>query len=161
MPDTPTHDKATLVAGVTVGLIGIVVKEPLLIPATIGCLSGLLISPDWDWDGWLVHGEEKTYIVSNRKVTYSESKIRRVYGKVIRRWPKVIQPWLRAYALTFSHRKGRVKGLSHTPILGTILRCCWLVFPLILLWFFPEVTIYWFSGLLLVDSFHLLLDFKF
>jgi uncharacterized metal-binding protein len=160
MSDTLTHDLVCAGTGLFLVTGYVVTKQHYLLPASLGAFSGLLMSPDWDWDGWLVNGNDKTYIVSGRKTSQFEMRKKRVYGKVIRRWPYLIQKWLQVYALVFNHRKGNKHGLSHTFLLGTLIRCIWLIFPLIVAYFFPIIMLSWFVGLLVVDSLHIFMDFN-
>lgn len=159
MPGTPVHDTSCiLLASAQIG-IAVLLQEPLFIFSAIGSFNGLLYSPDWDWDGQLVSNKGYTSIVSGRNLSQTEHSIRRVFGKVSKRWPEPLRSWLKVYALIFSHRKGKRIGLSHTPFIGTLIRLFWLPFPFLVLLFSPSIFFCWLIGLVLADLLHLFLDF--
>jgi len=154
--DTRYHDvSAFALAGTQIALAA-VFDQSLLVFSGLGSLSGLLLSPDLDWRGELVYdGFDVTRIATsiNPKREW-EYRRKRIYSKVARRWPVPLRQWWFLFALTLSHR-----GLSHEPVLGTLLRLVWIA-PLVALaaWFFPIQTGLWACGLLAIDLAHWLLD---
>ena len=165
MPNTPTHDLVTIVQATGLAGIGLVTMEPWLAPVALGALSGLLFSPDWDWDGLLVENRHshRRRIITNKSrwgMEDNERVERRIYGKVIRRWPSPIRQWLQVYALIFSHR-----GVSHAPIVSTMMRVLWVGLPalpiaaLMIGWTrFVVWFVLWFIGLCIADMTHIVLD---
>jgi hypothetical protein len=118
--------------------LGYWTKQPGLYIMATGSLSGLLFSPDWDYNLDL------------------PEKI--VFGRVLRRFRHIplYYQYLCLYALIFPHRS----FFSHFPIISTLIRVTWAIFPLVLLWYLPVHTILWLIGLILADTVHYLLDFK-
>ncbi len=89
---------------------------------------------------------------------YSMARLR-----LTRRFGILARAWCAVYDHLFRHR-----GLSHTPVLGTLTRLAWLVLPLAILAFLcylspPPVewwpfVAWWVGGLMLADTLHAALD---
>ena len=152
--NTPAHDRATTTLFLATAGVAVVTQsvEIGLIAAGVGL--GFLISPDWDWVGYQVfhRGLGKTYMVSLRPPHSDEEVLEVVYGRVLRRWPDVIQWIFYPYARLFKHR-----GISHHWLWGTLSRLVYLVFPIPLAIYFP-VVLWVYLGLWFADLIHLLLD---
>lgn len=152
--DTWVHDLSCV--GLFVGqlVVGAIFEEPLIIYSSLGALSGLLLTPDLDWDGGLVwnHNYESRYVVT-RRLAFQEKLIRKIYSRASRRWPAPFRQWWEMYARLFDHRK-----ISHTPIIGTFTRLLW-IFPILFLFVVVPVQFGLFViGLIIADIGHWLLD---
>jgi len=155
--DTKVHDLACLALGTATAATALILKEPSVLLTSAGALSGTLISPDWDWDGFIVETQGIKRLVSSTHYV-GGSVVKHVYGKVTRRWPQPIRMWIQVYSNLFTHR-GRNRGLSHTWLVGTLIRFSWIGLTL-LFFLLPWPTLLFFIGLLAADSVHLLLDYK-
>lgn len=154
MAATRTHDIITVIAsGCVVGLSAIT-QDARTLRIGFGVFLGLLFSPDWDWNGWLVEHKDtkRRYVLLERGPREHERRIRRVYSVVIRRWPPPLRWWLYVYALIFKHR-----GVSHHPLFGTLTRLIWLVFPLFLIIVNRDILGVW-IGVWFSDLLHILAD---
>ena len=165
IPQTKTHDLATITISAGLLIISGAFDDSRLLIIAIGSLSGLLISPDWDWAGFVVENKEtgRRYVVSTRNtVKFNERLVRSVYGKVIRRWSGtgILYKWLKLYPQIFAHRRRGHWGLSHS-VIGTLIRVAWLIFPPAVAFIAPEPFLWWLAGLFVADLGHLLLDWKF
>jgi hypothetical protein len=155
MSSTGVHDRVAVLVSAGVSIIAVASSSFWLLPVASGIASGLFVSSDWDWDGNVVQSKQtgKKYVVTERDAKPTEKQIRSVYGVVARRWPTPIKQWIYVYAKLARHR-----GLSHHWLLGTPSRVAWLGFPLIALFFWPEVVGLWLIGLWLHDLLHLIFD---
>lgn len=153
MSSTRTHDLACIVIGTTLQITGITV-HPCLHIVGAGSFLGLLLSPDLDWDGHVVQNKAtgRKYLRTEAKAEWGERNIRRVYGRVLERWPEPLKSWWKLYARLFGHRK-----LSHHWGWGTLTRLVWLGFPIPLTFVFTNLILVW-LGLYLADLGHILLD---
>lgn len=154
MPSTKTHDGTCLALATTQLVLGYTL-HPYFYLSAAGSFLGLLISPDWDWIGYIVvnpETEQSRLTTNLASLDDLELIAHPVIGKVARRWPKFIHPYLLFYAAHFEHR-----GISHSPI-GTLIRLLWLIWPIPLVYFIP-LTIYVWIGLFVADLGHILLDF--
>lgn len=137
MPNTPTHDWACVIVSTGIVTVAIATQQADILFVAAGGISGLLFSPDWDWDGYNSYGKW-------------------ISGKVARRW-KYLPPlyWLIClYAWVVPHRS----WISHQFIYPTIIRVMWLLFPIGLFFFYPRVMSFWLLGLIIADTTHFLLD---
>jgi len=164
IPQTKTHDIATITISAGLFIVSGAFGVPALLISMTGALSGLLISPDWDWSGFVVEDKQdnRRYVVSTRNYTkLNERIVRPVYGKVIRRWSAtgILYRWLTLYPQIFAHRRRGRWGLSHS-IVGTLIRIVWLIFPVAVAFIVPEVFAWWFAGLFVSDMAHLLMDWQ-
>lgn len=101
MPNGQTHTKMTLAATIAVGAGAFFVGIPPLqaVAASIGCLTGAILSPDADVDGGFL----------------GHNHVRRVFGSVIGKvWEVAWFP----YAKLVPHRH----PISHAPVISTIIR---------------------------------------
>ncbi len=104
-----------------------------------GAASALIIQPDLDQP-------------------YSMARLR-----LTRRFGVLARVWCTVYDHLFRHR-----GLSHTPVIGTLTRLAWLILPLAILAFLcylspPPVewgwpVLWWVGGLMLADALHAAMD---
>lgn len=131
------HAKASVVAPVgaaalaTAFLFGPV---PGLL-AGVGCLAGVIISPDLDIDG----------------ITYSERIVVLKVGRIGWLWRLYWWP----YGKLISHRA----PISHAPVVSTAIRLAYLFVPLMLLGLRLPVVFLWFGfGLGISDVMHWLMD---
>lgn len=137
MPDGHTHAIATLtVAGLVAPLA---LLDWRALPLAAGALTGLVVDPDLDHDGW----------------TLAERRVWRWWKPAGAVWRLFWYP----YALTHKHR-----GSSHWPILGTLVRIAYLLaLPLAgALWQgWPVpwgIVGLWCAGLCLADLVHIIMD---
>lgn len=135
MPSGRTHTTATLAATPVVALAAFAAGLPV-VPAALGCLSAVLLSPDLDVDGGYIG------VAYLRKVSPLLAFAWRVYW-----WP---------YAKILGHRS----RYSHLPGLGTALRLAYVSWPFALFGITasPEVAGAYFLGLCVGDTLHALMD---
>ncbi len=140
MPSWKTHDAASLVlAG---GIVYVGVGKGYVIEGALlalGAISSLMLSSDLDQP-------------------YSMARLR-----LTRRFGILARMWCTVYDRLFRHR-----GLSHTPVIGTLTRLAWLALPLAILAFLcylspPPIEwwrpiIWWVGGLMLADTLHAAMD---
>jgi uncharacterized metal-binding protein len=155
MSSTEVHDRVTLLAAGGISTLALVGSAPWLFVVASGVASGLVITPDWDWDGNVVQSKRtgRKYVATERKAKPTEKQVRAIYGVVANRWPTPIRQWIYVYAKLAKHR-----GVSHHWVLGTVSRVTWLGFPLVVLLFWPKIIGLWLAGLWLHDLLHLAFD---
>lgn len=139
MPAGSTHDRFTiaLTAAVAPAAYFATGSVELAVVAGVGCLSGLVLSPDLD-----------------NGPCMSWAWVRRMFGPLVAAvWGYYWWP----YSKMFSHR-----GLwSHGPVIGTLGRVLYFPFNpfvfcnLVGQW---EIALAWFGGLCVADTMHALLD---
>jgi uncharacterized metal-binding protein len=162
MPSTPIHDFSSVSLGVVIGALAIALKQPIILATAAGAMMGVMFSPDWDWDGTVIEDKKsrRRQVLTEARAGRGERNVKRVFGKVVRRWPPIIEQWLYLYAIIFSHR-----GLSHSYLVGTLTRILWLFF----LYLIAGALLYaanwlvllplFILGQWLADALHVTLDF--
>jgi len=132
MPNGHAHTAATI--ALTVATI------PLVNPAlTVGCASGLILSPDLDVDDGFI----------------GLAHLRRVGRPLAWAWRLFWYP----YSRIVPHRS----PISHSIIFGTALRVGYLLVPFLILSLFVPFKIggwfgWWFVGLCMSDALHVIMD---
>lgn len=152
MSSTKIHDRMCVLIALPSFVLGVLDSHFLLVG--LGSLGGLLVSPDWDWDGSIVQDKEtgRKKVLTEATANRDQRQIRRIYSVVIRRWPKFLQYWFFLYARLFGHRK-----ISHSLRFGTLTRLLWLIVPLPLAVLEPKFLLVW-LGLWIADAMHVILD---
>lgn len=145
MPDGLTHSRVTIAASIALPVILAYNHADLsvIVSATAGCLSGLIISPDLDVDS----GFYGLYI------------IRRATGGTL---AFVWQVFWWPYSRIVPHRS----FWSHSYIFGTLIRLCYLLLPILaIMWLVkiplpsPTWEMFWFvAGLSISDGLHITMD---
>lgn len=137
MPNAKLHDRANIFI-IHLLAIPIAINDPLVgVLFLSGGVWSLLLSPDLDWDQTI----KEKWGPDERK-----------YSAPCERWPWPFRQWWKIYAQIFKHR-----GLSHIPIVGTLLRLLWLGWPIFLTILEPKLLWLW-GGLLVADIAHIILD---
>lgn len=122
---------APIVALTTTGLVSL----PAGLLAGVGCLSGIIISPDLDLVG----------------ITYSERIVVQKVGRLGWLW------WL--YWYPYGKLVGHRSKVSHAPILSTVLRLIYLLgIPVLLGLRLPPLFLWFAVGLAASDCLHFLMD---
>lgn len=144
MPDGHIHARATAIVAIAAPLIlyrAGVANTAHAAYVSAGALTGILVSPDLDL---MENGNLSLAII--RKRSHFLAWLWKIF-------------WY-PYARVHHHR-----GMSHWPIIGTVVRVLYLAFPFTIIlvlfrirvpplpWFFPA-----FAGLCLVDIVHIFLD---
>lgn len=145
MPSGRVHAAITSAAAVGLQVAGFSLalrySEPGLMLLGIGALSGLFLTPDLDVDAGSI----------------SHAKVRAASGCLGAIWRLYWWP----YSKIVPHRH----WLSHAPVLSTLLRISYLLFPLLLIsvdtWRVlaqSPAFLAWVAGLAISDFFHWLMD---
>ena len=145
MPNGHTHTTATLVAAATtpLGLLAFGASLPNAGAYALGCLAGILLTPDHDVD----EGNISMFL------------IRRLFGRVTA-W--LWQAFWFPYAIIFRHRS----FWSHGPVIGTLIRLAYIgIWIVAAIAFFklplPSWSPLWiwaFAGLVVSDTLHAAMD---
>ena len=144
MPSGRTHATASTYAAIaTGGVVFVATVDPLAATlAALGCLSGILLSPDLD--------------IESR--TFSEYQVDRIFGVVVG-WVWFAFWW--PYARIIPHRN----WMSHGYFVGTAIRLGWLYsaiwIPAALagaVWSPPQSLWWWVLGLTVSDVLHTAMD---
>lgn len=124
MPSGFVHSSSSIIlSGAVAGTMAALEIPALEITCAVGgVLLGILISPDWDVDNGNV----------------SDLYIRQTTGKLS---AGIFSIWKRPYSMALEHRS----FASHFPIISTLVRIAYILFPLIILLFKNQKT----SGLVL------------
>jgi uncharacterized metal-binding protein len=137
MPDGRTHAAATLALAACAGACSLL--DPRALPVTAGILTGLILDPDLDIDGW----------------TGSERRVWRLWRPLGWAWRVYWYPYARL---------ARHRGISHWLVAGTLIRVVYLFAPPLALalwrgWPVPwGLAGLWLAGLCLADALHIGLD---
>ncbi len=140
MPGHRSHDFVSL--ALATGLLYAGAHQGHLAEGTLmaaGAATALILGPDLDQP-------------------YSMARLR-----LTRRFGVLARVWCTVYDHLFRHR-----GLSHTPVIGTLTRLTWLALPLAILAFLcylspPPIewgrpVLWWVGGLMLADTLHAAMD---